>query len=80
MSDTDNPFRGLVQNIQPDLAPAVTPQTRKPRMVSEDDVVVQLSVRVRKRARKKLRADAEAAGLSMQDYLERLILEGKRED
>ncbi|ABW35112.1 hypothetical protein Dgeo_3071 (plasmid) [Deinococcus geothermalis DSM 11300] len=79
MSDKSNPFKGLAAPVNPELEAAVKPAPRKEKVILDGDVPVQLSVRVRKRVRRKLREDAEAAGLSIQAYLERLILQSDGE-
>lgn len=71
-----NPFRGLAgmpaTRESRDDAPL---ELQRERSIPAGDQIVTLSVRVKKRARQKLRQDAERAGVSMQQYLEQLILE-----
>lgn len=71
-----NPFRGLAgMPATPEKrADDQEQQLQRERSIPAGDQIVTLSVRVRKRARQKLRQDAERAGISMQAYLERLIL------
>ncbi|PIG96901.1 hypothetical protein [Deinococcus sp. UR1] len=68
-----NPFAGVANIKTPELD--VSSRMQRERSIPEGDVTVTLSVRIRKRARSKLKRDAENAGISMQEMVERLILE-----
>lgn len=72
-----NPFKGIAQVKNPELD--VSSRVERERSIPEGDVIVTLSVRIRKRARVKLKRDAERAELSMQEYVEKLILESNGE-